>query len=368
MDSGPCESQVEYIPPGYLLFSRGGSLVIQQFDTGALKFTGEPVPVAEQVGSSAVGGSDFRASDNGVLVYSTRAADAGELVELDRSGKRLRTLPTQAGALTPQLSPDERRLAVRVLDPQTRTRDLWLIDRIRLISTRFTFDKSNENYPVWSPDGKRIAYWSDAPGASGLWTKQLTGSGETEKLLESTDELISKCWSRDGSTIFYEASTAVGSDIWALPTTGDRKPKVFLNGSFNEYDPQISPDGHWLAYVSDESGHEEVYVQTYPDRSDKWQISTHGGDDPYWGAGGHELYYLSADQHMMSVPVRTTPTFDPGTPATLFAASVMFPSQGRSHYAVTGDGKTFILFTPATARSLPTTTVIVNWMAEIAKR
>jgi serine/threonine protein kinase len=367
-DLGPCESQVQYIPPGYLLFSRGGSLVIQRFDARALKFTGEPAPVAEQVGSSAVGGADFRASENGVLVYSTRSTESGELVEFDRAGKLLRVLPSQPGALMPTLSPDERRVAMRVVDPQSRTRDIWVTDRARQISTRITFEKGNENYPLWSPDGKRIAYWSDAQGASGIVAKQLTGSGETEMLAPMGTEATLKDWSRDGSTIFYEITTATGTDIWALPTTGDRKPRPFLNGAFSEYDPKLSPDGRYLAYVSNESGRDEIYVQSYPDRSEKWQVSTHGGSDPRWAANGREMYYLSPDQQMMSVPVRMTPSFDPGTPQALFSVRILFPGQQRAHYAVTADGQTFILFTPTASRSLPTTTVVVNWMAEIAKR
>jgi len=366
-DLGPCESQVQFVPPGYLLFSRGGSLVIQRFDTGALKFKGEPVPVAEQVGTSAVGGSDFRASENGVLVYSTRLTDSGELVELDRAGKLQKTLSVLAGGLMPMLSPDERRVAVRIVDQQNRTRDVWIIDRTRDISTRFTFDKGNENYPLWSPDGKRIAYWSDAIGSSGITVKQITGSGETELLLPSKDETVLKDWSRDGSTVFYDVAAATGYDIWTL-SLADKKARPFLNAAFNEYDGKLSPDGRFLAYTSDESGREEIYVQTYPDRSDKWQVSTRGGNDPRWGANGNEMYYLSADQQVMAVPVKLTPTFDPGTPAPLFNLNVLFPGGQRAHYAVTADGQRFIAFRPTSTRSLPTTTVIVNWMSEIAKR
>jgi eukaryotic-like serine/threonine-protein kinase len=367
-DLGPCESQVQYIPPGYLLFSRGGSLVIQRFDTRALKFTGEPIPVAEQVGTTAVGGSDFRASQNGVLVYSTRLAESGELVELDRAGLVKRMLPSQPNALMPTLSPDERRVAVRVLDPTARTRDIWLVDRERSISSRFTFDKGNENYPLWSPDGKRIAYWIDAPGASGIMAKQLTGSGDTEMLMPSAQEVTLKDWSRDGSTIFYESGSVTGSDIWMLPLTGDRKPRPFLNASYSEYDPHLSPDGRFLAYVSNESGREEVYVQTYPDRSDKWQVSNRGGNDPRWSADGREMFYLSPDNQMISVPIRMTPTFDPGEPKVLFDSHLFSPGGQRMHYSVTGDGQTFILYRTLSTRSLPTTTVVVNWLADVARR
>ena len=366
---GPCESQVQYLEPGRVLYSRGGSLVIQDFDLRGLKLVGEPVPVAEQVGASGVGGSDFRSSDNGILVYSTRLADNGELVEFDRGGKPKRVLSSMPGALMVALSRDERRLAVRVLDPAARTRDVWLIDRARNMTTRFTFEKGNENYPLWAPDGKRIAYLSDAPGAGGITVKQLTGSGETERLLPSVEELVLKDWSRDGSAILYEVPSANGrSDIWVLPTTGERKPWAFLNGAFNEIFPRLSPDGGLLAYVSDESGRNEVYVQTFPDRNEKWQVSARGGDDPTWSADGRQIYYLSPEQQMMSVPVQRSPTFDPGAPQVLFQARVLLPGNGRSHYAVTADGQTFILFTPSNSRSLPTTTVVVNWTAEIAKR
>ena len=181
-------------------------------------------------------------------------------------------------------------------------------------------------------------------------------------------EVTLKDWAADGSAIFYESFSPLGTDIWVLPLSGERKPYAFLKASFNEYDPRLSPDGKLLAYVSDESGRDEIYVQSYPDRNEKWQISTRGGSDPHWGAKSDEIDYLSADQQMMSVPLRRSPTIEPGTPVALFQANILFPGGQRSHYAVTRDGQTFILYSPAASRSLPTTTVVVNWMAEIAKR
>ena len=365
---GPCESQVQYIAPGYLLYSRGGSLVLQPFDLRALKLKGEPVPIAEQVGTSVVGGSDFRASEDGVLVYSTRSAQVGELAELDRTGRQIRLIECPPSALSPTLSPDERRVAVRAIDPQTRSRNVWILDRGRNISTRFTFEPTNENYPTWSPDGKRIAYWSDAPGASGVIAKQLTGSGETEVLAPLSDEVTLKDWSADGTMLFLDTFGPTGSDIGTLSISGDHKVKPFLNGAFNEFSGRLSPDGRYLAYVSDESGREEIYVQTYPDRSQKWQISARGGDDPHWGNGGRELFYLSPEQQMMSTPLTLSPAFDPGTPVVLFQTKILGPGQQRGHYTVTRDGSTFILFRPLAERTLPTTTVVLHWMAEIAKK
>jgi eukaryotic-like serine/threonine-protein kinase len=363
-DLGPCESQVQLLPSGHLLFSRGGSLVTQRFDSRKLKLIGEPVPVAEQVLASAVGQSDFRSSDNGVLVYSTQMAASGLLVEVDRAGTQKRAFSCPPEALFPVISPDGRRVALRVLDSQARTRDVWLIDRMRDIATRFTFDKGNENYPVWSPDGKRIAYWSNDP--SGILAKQLTGSGETEALASIPTEAILGDWSPDGSTIVYDWGTT-SSDIWLLPLSGDRKPRPFLNGAFEEFSGRFSPDGRFLAYTSNESGRNEVYVQPFPDRSDKWQVSTRGGKDPQWGPDGREIFYLSLDGQMMTVPVVVNPTFDPGPPTALFGARFLAADLNRPHYAVTPEG-TFILMIESSVHSLPSTTVVVNWMAGMAAR
>jgi hypothetical protein len=366
-DLGPCESQVQYVAPGYLLYSRGGSLVVQRFDLGGLKFAGEPIPVAEQVGASSIGGSDFRASNNGVLVYSTRLADSGELVELDRTGRLERVLAAPPNGLMPALSPDERRIAIRVIDPQLRTRDIWLVDRARNLASRFTFDKTDEYSPLWSPDGRRVAYVSTIGGAEGIAVKDLTGSGATELLYPTKDNVTLKGWSRDGSVITFDVTGTNGADLWTL-NLSDRKAQPFLNASYGEQEGRLSPDGRFLAYVSTESGREEVYVQPFPDRSDKWQVSTSGGNDPVWNAAGSELYYLSPNFQMMAVPVKTKPAFDPGTPAILFSTGVLFPGGGRTHYAVTGDGKTFVVYRPASARAVPTTAVVVNWMEGLTRR
>jgi Tol biopolymer transport system component len=366
-DLGPCESQAQYLAPGRILYSRGGSLVVQRFDTGGLKFTGEPVPVAEQVGASSVGGADFRASNNGVLVYSTRLADSGELAELDRMGRLVKLLTVPPYGLYPSLSPDERRVAFRALDPTSRTRDIWIVDRMRNLSTRFTFEKSDEFTPMWSPDGRRIAY-AGTGNTPGIWVKDLTGSGATDLVYPTKEDVSLTCWSRDGSRIFFGVRGASTSDIWTLAMDGSGKAQPFLNAPYNESEGRLSPDGRYLAYVSDESGREEVYVQPFPDRSDKWQVSTGGGNDPEWNGDGSELYYLSPGLEMMAVPTGTKQAFDPGTPQRLFTTSVLFPGGQRKHYTVTRDGQTFIVYRTASARTIPTTTVVVNWTEGLPKR
>lgn len=365
---GPCESQVQFVKSGYLLFSRSGSLVLQRFDPRTLKLAGETIPIAEQVTSSVNGASDFRTSDNGILVYSTRRAQVGELVEINREGRRLRTLPCPPTSMNPALSPDERRIAVRAFDDRSKTRDLWLVELDREMMTRLTFDPTHETQPLWSPDGKRIAFWSDRPGSAGVYVKQLTGSGQEELLHLLPDEPSLTHWSRDGSRMIY---TVAGGpqrfDIWLLETSGEKKTRPFLNGPFNERDGQLSPNGEFLAYSSDESGQYQIYVQRFPDRSEKWQISTRGGTDPQWRSDGKELFFLGGDQTMMSAKINSSETqFSAELPQLLFPLVVHVPSGPRNHYVVTADGNRFYVIVPKGSDAPPSTTVVVNWMKQIS--
>src|SRR5262245_11028079 len=179
-DLGPCDSRAEYTPPGYILFVRNGTLVAQRFDAGALKLKGEPFPVVEPVRTAPSGGADFSASQDGILIYASGNAQTGRLVWVDRGGREIETI--QANGVenfhNPALSPDGKRLAIRVIDAVTRKRDLWLIDLARGVPSRFTFDPNNENHALWSPDGKDILYWSDAKGAAGLYLKSASRAGE----------------------------------------------------------------------------------------------------------------------------------------------------------------------------------------------
>ena len=369
---GPCDTRVEFTPPGYLVFARGGSLVAQGFDAGALKLRGDPFPIAEAVRTQASGGADFSLSQNGILIYAAGSSQSSRLVWMDRSGRELETVDAGnlENMLNPDLSPDGRRIALRVQDPQTRTRDLWLIDLARGVPSRFTFDPQNENHPLWSPDGQNILYWSDATGAAGLYLKSASGAGEARRVAKGQDEMICTDWSRDGRYVFYSvAASAAKSQIWVLPITGNQTPAPFLTGAFNFVQGRLSPDGHWLAYVSDESGRQEVYVQTFPDHAGKWQISSTGGADPRWSADGRELLYLSADQHLMSVAVHTTPPFEAAVPKPMFIARVLFPGIGiRSYYAVSRDGQRFLIAAPRVGEALAGSSVIVNWTAEIGRK
>jgi Tol biopolymer transport system component len=371
-DICPADSRAEFAPPGYLLFLRGGSLVAQPFDERALKLKGEPFPVAEPVRGSPNGGGDFSVSRDGALVYAAGAGQRGRLVWAGRDGKLQEiegttNIPT---LLNLALSPDTRRVAVRVMDPQVRTRDIWLVDLARGVTSRFTFEPSNQNHPLWAADGSRVLYFSDASEARGIHLKSASGAGGDELLLKSNEDLVPTDWSRDGRYVIYEMAKATGNnEVWALPTFGERKPFPFLQAQFNQFGGRLSPDGRWLAYASDESGRPEVYVQTFPEHGGKWQISTNGGMDPRWRGDGKELFYLSADQRLMTVSIVTTPAFEADVPKPLFPVQVMFPGLGlRTHYDVTADGQRFLLVSPLGSETLAGTQVVLNWTAEARRK
>ena len=369
---GSVDSRVEYTRPGYVLYARGGSLVAQPFDAGALKLEGEPFPVAEPLRTQPNGGADFSTSDNGTLVYSAGGTQLSELVWVDRSGREQGKVETGtlASFLSPALSPDGHRVAFRVQDQITRTRDVWIADMTRGVQSRFTFDPGNENHPVWSPDGGRIAYWSDDAKNPGIYVKSSSGAGDAEQLLKTPDEAVLTDWSRDGKMIVYAQQPPNGkSEVRTVAVEGDHASSVFLKGAFDYLDARLSPDGHWISYTSSESGRNEVYVQTFPAHSGKWQISTSGGSDAHWNPNGKELVYLAADQRLMSVPIRTTPAFEADVPAPMFTARVLFPGVPlRTHYDISGDGQRFLMCAPHGAQSLSGADVVLNWFVEARRR
>jgi len=364
----PCDSRVQYAAPGFLLFSRGGTLVAQPFDARAGKIRGDPIPVAEQVLTNAVGGADFSASETGVLAYATRSGLLGHVVSMDRAGRVLRTISADADMLHPVLSPDGRKLVVRIRDVQLGSRDIWVIDLGRRVSSRLTFGARNENYPLWSPDGTRILYYSDDSKDPGIFVQPSSGAGRGERVLSSGAELTLTDWSRDGQFVIYDmAADQNRQDVWVLPMTGDRQPKPFLTGPYDETQARLSPNGRWIAYTSDESGRSEVYVQTFPEPGGKWQVSTRGGSDPVWRADGRELFYISSDQQLMAMPVTASTTFDVVVPEPLFPIRVLQPIGARNHYDVSSDGQTFYVVAPLQGGSVGTTTVVVNWAATVGQ-
>ena len=366
-----------YVPPsdaasGQLLFFRDGTLMTQPFDASRLELLGEPVTVAEHVGSFLSFGF-FSVSTSGVLVYRTGGgAGALQPTWFDRQGKVLGTAGEPGNYLALVLSPDGARAVVRRLDPILA---LYLLDFSRGTSTRFTFGSSLDQVPTWSPDGSRIVFASDRSGVFDLYQKPASGAQDEELLLKSSENKYPTNWSRDGRFLLYTASApkTTKGDLWVLPLEGDKKPFPFLRTEFNSGDGQFSPDGRWVAYVSDESGRNEIYVRTFsPDSTaaasaagGKWLISTGGGEGPRWRGDGKELYYLTPDG-LMAVEIAADPVFQAGVPKVLFQA----PAQGIAtsyQWSVTSDGKRFLFVASAAQSRQAAFTLVLNWQAALKK-
>lgn len=250
-----------------------------------------------------------------------------------------------------------------VNDPRTGTTDLWIYELSRGTSTRFTFEPGVENEAVWSPDGQRIAFAADRGGPPSLQLKELNDSGLGERLTQPSGWVQwAYDWSPDGNFIIYgDGEAKTSNDLWLLPMTGERKPVPFLRTNFNEVDARFSPDGHWVAYVSDESGRPEVYVRTFHGEAEKRKVSSGGGEQPRFRRDGKELFYLAPDNRLMVVSVKTEGAFEVGSPAALFSVG-----DGLRQYEVEASAQRFLVNTGASgSQSLPLT-VVVNWTAELS--
>jgi serine/threonine protein kinase len=364
-------SNAVYSPPGYLLFVRERTLMVQPFDVGKLETTGDAIPIAEQVDSvpGIAGQNQFSVSQNGVMAYTSGASGGGnlQLTWLDRSGRTTGTVAgTAGGPRWPAISPDGNTVAVDRLDPQTNFIDLWLHDLARGGVSRFTFNSGFFNaYPVWSPDGSHIAFRSTRDGAAGdLYQKATSGAAREEVLDKDVRNKLPNDWSRDGRYIIEGVRDfKTKNDIWVLPLFGDRKPFPYLQTEFNEQYAKLAPNGQWLAYASDETKRLEVYVQTFPTPGGKWQVSTNGGDRPVWSRDGKELYFIGADGKMMAVQIKGGTKFEAGVPKPLF--DTRFPSYA-AWYDVSKDGRFLIPAELEQASNAPLT-VVVNWTAGLKK-
>jgi Tol biopolymer transport system component len=351
-----------------------GTLWAQPFDVTRLQITGEALPVAEQVTYySGRASSAFSVSGNGRLIYGSFKSPATQLIWFDRSGKPLGSIGGSAVYRRPSLSPDEKTIVVTRVDPETQQDDLWSIETTRGIASRFTSNPNFEDMPVWSPDGTRIAFTSPRNTPPNLYQKTLTGDGE-EPLVKSSSNDQPTDWSRDGRFIFYQSlHPKTQWDLWFLPMSGaeaDRKPVPFLQTGFNERLGRLSPDGRWLAYASDESGTDEVYVRTFPKSDAQRQLSANGGSAPRWRADARELFYLATDGRLMAVSVKAGPTFQAGAPVALFQTRISgndYPGAG-ANYTATRDGQRFLISTVTGESNAVPTTIVLNWPAALGRR
>jgi Tol biopolymer transport system component len=364
-------SNVVYSPPGYLLYVRDHTLMAQPFDAAGSKTTGDAVPIAEQVDA---GGTNIRyifaASQNGVLAYTSGGASGEyQLTWFDRSGKVTGTVGTPGIISWGAISPDGNTMAADRLDPQTGIFDIWLHDLARGTASKFTFGPQTNNYPVRSPDGGHLAFYSTRDGLLGHpFQKATSGAAQDETLNKPLGEppTLTRVtdWSRDGRYLIEENGAG---GIWVVPFFGDRKPYLFLPAASGQpASGKVSPDGRWLAYRSNETHRNEIYVQTFPTPGGKWQVSINGGAQPVWSRDGKELYYLGLDGKLMAVEVRGEAKFEAGVPKPLFDTHDTRIASSNSWFDVSKDGRFLFPFQAARPATVPMT-VIINWTAALKK-
>ena len=362
--------QPRYALSGHLIYAQGENLMAMPFDLQRLTFTGVPVSVVEGVLRSRYGDGAYQYSfsSTGSLVYvpGSPRANQSRLVWVDRKGSEQPLAAPVHNYQFPRISPDGRRVAVTISEQE---RQIWLYDLSRDTLNRLTFEGDDNFDPAWTPDGKRIAFQLVKEGSSSLFWQLANGSGGLERLKTGEHALAPNSWSPDGQLLAYmELNPDTGNDIWVL-RLGDRKAQPFLQTQFNETSPQFSPDGRWLVYYSNESGRNEIYVQSYPGPGGKWQISTEGGTEPVWNRNGRELFYRSGSK-IMAVDISTQPGFTAGKPRVLFEGPYLPTPVTFTNYDVSPDGQRFLMLKPnGQTQAAPTQIVVVqNWFEELKQK
>lgn len=343
-----------YLPPDRVIYVQEDALVARRLDASRGQLTGDLITLAKPIGSPI----GFSTSRTGVVAY--RAGGVSRSAAwFDRKG----TMLERADSLTsPEMSPDGRYVAGDLTVKGNR--DVWILDLARGAAARFTSHPAVDGYPVWSPDGSRLAFHSQRSGDFDIWIKQVNGAADTEELLVGTpDNEWPLDWSPDGRFLLYhKGDRNYGSwDLWVMPMTGgDARPIAVANTAFEERLGQFSPDGRWIAYDTDESGRREIVVQAFPQSQGLIRLSTRGGVAPRWSRDGKELYFVAPDGQLMAVPVKTEgATFTAGNPVALFSVGELAGHVFKAQYAVTRDDR-FLFNGVSESDSAPPITLILN--------
>jgi serine/threonine protein kinase/Tol biopolymer transport system component len=345
---------------GFILFGRGDQIMAQPFNPSTGTASGEPQNVAKGVmNDSSTWHMDASASNDGLLVFGSGASGDLELVWMDRSGKMSTIADKLPDLQSAVLSPQGDRVALQMNAGQT---DIWVLDLTRGVRTRVTFGPVGNVSPIWSPDGKWIAYSSAQSGHFAICRKPSDGSGAEECLLNVEQQPGLHDWSRDGKYLMYSLPVVGGPSrqIFALPLEGDHKPSLLVERGAGG---KLSPDGRWLAYQSAESGRFEVYVMPFGGGQGKWQVSANGGQQPRWSADGKQLYYMDLTYNLFAVPVTNA-----GGALQFGAAEKLISnwSAPQVFYDVSPDGKKFLLDRVEQQVS-QSVTVVTNFTAGLKK-
>jgi Tol biopolymer transport system component len=347
---------------GQILFIRENTLMTAPFDASSARIAGDALPLAE-------GATSPTASDDGVLLYSMSSGTrSNQIGWYDRDGKFLGPVGAPGAVGGPAISHDEKSVVF------TRSADLWVYDVNRGTETRLTASRGQT--PFWSPQDDRIVFQSNRTGGSQLYQRSSSPGGTDELLLNGKGSSWPTQWSRDGKYIVYfEAGISKNKrDIWVLPTDGNREPIPFMTTEADEFMGQLSPDNRWMAFTSDRSGRDEVYVRSFPSGEGERLISVSGGRAPRWNGDGKELYFIGENGKLTSVSVRwspagTKPAFEAGPPVELFDTHVVRAGNDTLfQYDVTADGKRFLINTnTSSAESTLVLTVVTNWADRLRK-
>jgi serine/threonine protein kinase len=358
-----------FAPPNHLLFQREGTALAQKFDPRKLMLRGDAVPITEDLGfNPPTGYAAFACSNEGTLLYRGGAVPSfNQLVLIDRSGKVLQKLtPANASVGEPALSPDGRRVAYTAYDPAAKRTDVWVVDLARGTTTRLTFEHGDSANPRWSPDGTRIAYTFQTTAQDGAIMQRLASGAGAPVAITGGKQVALTDWSRDGRFVLFD-ELGDRRDVVSFEIATGRRMTV-AGGPFGQFEGRLSPDGHWFAYVSNESGRPEVFVQAFPPTGGKWQISTAGGIQPVWNRDGKELDYLDFTGKLIAVSIASDDAhFEAGLPAPLFQAPFAGAVDQFGHYDVTRDGEHFIFDPEARAKEPTPITVVLNWTSELPK-
>jgi len=358
------ESEGRYVPPGYLVFVREGNLMSQPIDPAGLRVSGEAVPIAEKVqfNPNRWAGA-FTLSESGLMLYQTGAAVAkSRLTWFDLEGKEQGTVGEPANFIGLSLAPDGKRAAAMVLSGAGRS-DVWLYDLLRGVGSRFTFDAEGAFSPIWSPDGRQVAY---TDFNARIFVKSADGASESRGVLMETGANRGlDDWIPDGSGIlFWSQSGTTGLDILFQPVVGDGKPRPLIATAAREQFAHLSPDGRWMLYSSDESGRAEVYVVPYPEPGGRWQVSTGGASGGEWVEGGRRIVYADLENKLVSVDIAAQGgNLVIGAPRAIFGGRPV-PQIG----SLSRDGRRMLAAVPFEEAASPALVLVTDWTADLKAR
>jgi len=362
-------SAPRFVRTGHIVYAFEDRLLGIAFNPGTLSVAGGSVPLVQGVLRAALSpDANYGIADNGTLAYVSGGVGGSRNLTLsDRTGQQKLLLTSPGNYEQPRFSPDGTRVAYSTSDGSRNT-DVFTYDLARGIPTRLTFAAGIDSYPVWTPDGERIAFYSDRDGG-GLFWQAANGTGQAELLapVSGTEELIPTAFLPDGSALlYYTQGGGAPSDLYLLSMDGDRTARLLVGTEFDEDFSDISPDGRWIAYSSDESGTDQVYVRPLPNVDDgKWQVSTDFGIDPVWSRAGKQLIYRTREAFMVA-GYDDEPTFSPQLPEVLFETRIATLT-GRSSFDVSPDGQQIVRYQEASSASLRQIVIVENWVEELKR-